>query len=319
MGKILITGYSGFVASHFVEYLYNADIQLEICGVDVKTPVHDYDKFKDKLDLHFRQVNMIDFDDVCSVINDFKPDYILHLASFSSVAYSWKNPTLSFMNNCNIFLNLIDVVREICPQCRILSVGSSEEYGNVKKSELPLTENQQTNPINPYAVARTSQELLSKVFVNAYGMNIIMTRSFNHIGTRQDSSFVIPSFIKRINEIKESGQNEGIIETGDLSIVRDFVDVRDVVRAYYILLTKGRSGEIYNICSGKGTTLKQIVDMISELVGVRVNTKINPSYIRPEENMEIIGSPKKIHDEFGWECEYSLEETLKEVVMFGDY
>ena len=186
-----------------------------------------------------------------TIISDIKPDYILHLASFSSVAYSWKHPEESFSNNCNIFLNLVDAVRQTCPKCRILSVGSSEEYGDIPHADLPLRENQPLNPISPYAVARVSQELLSKVYVHAFGMQIIMTRSFNHVGPRQDERFVIPSFIKRVLDIKRSGKEAGEIETGDLTIVRDFVDVRDVVEAYYMLLTRGTPGEVYNICSGK--------------------------------------------------------------------
>ena len=152
--------------------------------------------------------------------------------------YSWQHPEDSFTNNCNIFLNLIDAIRKSSPNCRILSVGSSEEYGNVAHADLPIRENQPLNPLSPYAVARVSQEQLSRVYVDAFGMQIIMTRSFNHIGPRQDERFVIPSFVKQILGIKHSGLSKGEIETGDVSIIRDFVDVRDVVDAYYKLLIR---------------------------------------------------------------------------------
>ena len=247
-------------------------------------------------------------------LETFNPDYILHLAALSSVAYSWKYPTESFMNNSNIFLNLIDAIREVNPECRILSVGSSEEYGNVSRSELPLKESQRVNPVSPYAVARVSQELMSKVYVKAYGMNVIMTRSFNHIGPRQDDRFVIPSFIKRIIDIKNNGKTKGEIETGDTTIIRDFVDVRDVVRAYYMLLTEGTPGEIYNICSGNAYKLSDIIDCIATEVGVKVTTRVNPEFVRPDDNKEIVGSAYKLEVELGWKPEIDIKDTLRVMI-----
>lgn len=320
MKKILITGFSGFVASYFVEYLYTEKPNYEICGVDIHEPNMDYGRFGDRLKIHFETVDMMQMGRVKEVISEFRPDYILHLAAFSSVAYSWKYPSDSFTNNCNIFLNLMSVVKDVCPECRILSVGSSEEYGNVAHENLPIRENQQVNPISPYAVARVSQEMLSKVFVDAYGMEIVLTRSFNHIGPRQDERFVVPSFIKRILAIKNSNKSRGEIETGDLTIIRDFVDVRDVVRAYYLLLAKGRKGEIYNICSGRGITLKEVVELIADEVGVQVTTKTNQDYVRPGDNMEIVGSAYKLASELNWECLYDFKQTIKDMVkyMSGD-
>ena len=314
MKKIAITGVSGFVAGHFIDYLYNNNIECEILGLDRGTPKIDFGKYADKIDIHFSIVDLMDKDALKTLIENFNPDYVLHLAAFSSVAYSWKYPTESFMNNSNIFLNLIDAVREVDPSCRVLSVGSSEEYGNVTRAELPLKESQRTNPVSPYAVARVSQELMSKVYVKAYDMNLIMTRSFNHIGPRQDDRFVIPSFIKRIIDIKNSGKNEGEIETGDTTIIRDFVDVRDVVRAYYMLLTEGTPGEIYNICSGNAYKLSDIIDCIADEVGVKVNTRVNPEFVRPDDNREIVGSAYKIESELGWKPEIDIKDTLKDMI-----
>ena len=314
MDKMLITGFSGFVSSHFVEYLYKENLAYEICGLDRNIPSYHYEQFSDKLKITCKIADMTNVDKVYEIISDFQPDYILHLAAFSSVAYSWQYPSVSFMNNCNIFLNLVSVVKEICPQCRILSVGSSEEYGNVAHEDLPIRENQVKNPVSPYAVARVSQEMLSKIFVDAYGMDIIMTRSFNHIGPRQDERFVIPSFIRRIMNIKECGKNEGEIETGDLAIVRDFVDVRDVVKAYYLLMTQGKKGEVYNICSGKGITLKKVVEVIAEEIGVKVTTRVNPDFVRPKENLEMVGSAYKLESELGWKREFEFRQTIADMI-----
>lgn len=159
---------------------------------------------------------------------------------------------------------------------------------------------------------------MSKVYVKAFGMQIIMTRSFNHIGPRQDDRFVIPSFINRILEVKRSEKTAGEIETGDTSIIRDFVDVRDVVEAYYLLLEKGTPGEIYNICSGKAIKLSEIIDTIAADVGVDITTRVNPEYVRPNDNKEIVGSAFKIETELGWKLKRSIKDTLHDMVLERD-
>ncbi len=314
--KILITGFSGFVARYFVEYLYNLEINVEIYGIDIQKPTYDTKYYLPRLRIRFQVLDMTDSDKLSNLFQEFTPDYILHLAAYSSVAYSWVNPMLSFINNSNIFLNLIKEVQEHNSKCRVLSVGSSEEYGNVKWDDLPIRENQPLCPISPYAVARVSQEMLSKVFSESFHMNIVLTRSFNHIGPRQDERFVVPSFIARIINIKKSGLNYGEIETGDLSVIRDFVDVRDVVKAYYVLLLNGRSGETYNICSGKGISLGSLVEFIGREVGVQVITKVNQKYIRPNENKIVVGSPFKIEVELGWQRKYGLYDTIRDMIQY---
>lgn len=244
----------------------------------------------------------------------FEPDYILHLASYSSVAYNWQHPAESFKNNTNIFLNLVSPVKDLNRDIRILSVGSSEEYGDVAEQELPLLENCILRPNSPYAVARVSQEMLAKVYSDSYKTNLILTRSFNHIGPYQDERFVVPSFIRRILNIYETGEKSGIIETGDITIVRDFVDVRDVVKAYWILLRKGTPGQLYNICSGKRISLQRIINMISDYLGIDIRTKVNPEYVKPSDNKIIIGSAEKIFRELGWKSNISIEETLKDMI-----
>jgi GDP-4-dehydro-6-deoxy-D-mannose reductase len=265
--------------------------------------------------MKFRVVNLLDRDMVDEIISEFRPDYVLHLASFSSVAFSWEHPVDCFNNNTNIFLNITESIRACgLEHCRILSVGSSEEYGNVTEDQIPLREDMKLYPVSPYAVARVSQEMLAKVLVDGYGMKIILTRSFNHMGPFQDGRFVIPSFIRRVLDIKAAGNDKGEIETGDISIIRDFVDVRDVVRAYYLLLTEGTPGEVYNICGGKGVALSQVIDEIADLVGVTVETKVNPQFVRPGDNKIIIGSADKIQQELQWKAEIPLRQTLQDMI-----
>ncbi len=315
MDKILVTGFSGFVGHHFLQYLYDRHPDTEVYGIDLREPTYDYKSYGDKLLVHFRTVNMLDIDQLRELFTYFRPDYILHLASFSSVAYSWKFPNESFSNNTDIFLKLVTAVKESNLNCRILSVGSSEEYGNVDPKYIPIKEDTPLNPTSPYAVARISQEMLSKLFATNYGMEIIMTRSFNHIGPWQDDRFVVPSFAKRIKSLKEQGKSSGVIETGDISIVRDFVDVRDVVRAYYMLLKKGRNGEIYNICTGEGRTLKEIIDMISSILDMEIYNVVNPEYIRPNDNKIIIGDNSKIKTETSWEPQRDITQTLRDILV----
>ena len=312
--KFLITGFSGFVGRHFLQYLYERSEAYEVCGVDIKEPAFDCSVYKDKLDIQFRKVNLLNRDELKTVLTEFAPDYILHLASFSSVAYSWQHPEDCFINNTHIFLNLTSALKEAGLTCRILSIGSSEEYGNVSKEQLPLKEDMHLTPVSPYAVARVSQEMLSRVFVDHYHLNIILTRSFNHIGPWQDERFVVPSFIRRILNIKDSGAKAGMIETGDTTIIRDFVDVRDVVKAYYLLLTEGTPGEIYNICSGKGVPLSEVIEVIARITETDIRTKVNPEFVRPDDNRVIIGSHDKITEQLGWRPEISLEDTLRDMV-----
>lgn len=316
MGKkrFLITGFSGFVGRHFLHYLYEKEEEMDIMGIDIQKPAFNFSLYSDRLDIQFLEVNLLDGVKLKSVLNQFKPQYILHLASFSSVAFSWRCPEESFVNNTNIFLNLTSALKELNFPCRILSIGSSEEYGDVSVKDLPLKEEMRLQPISPYAVARVSQEMLSKVFVDSYHLDIVLTRSFNHIGPWQDERFVVPSFIRRILDIKKNGDVKGIIEAGDTTIVRDFVDVRDVVNAYYMLLMNGTPGEIYNVCSGNQITLSDIIDQIAEIVGIEVTTRVNPDFVRPNDNCVIVGSHDKITKELGWKPQITREQTLRDMI-----
>lgn len=322
MKKILITGFSGFVAFYFLDYLNNVvakNEKIEVLGIDLNPPV-DFDEDYNFQNIHtrFLSLNLMDFSALEIAITSFSPDYILHLASLSSVGASWKEPIGCFMNNTNIFLNLVEAVRKSKIYCRILSVGSSEEYGNVTEDDIPLTEDTKLQPVSPYAIARVSQEMLSKCYVESMNLDIVLTRSFNHIGPRQRDLFVVPSFIKQILEGKSVGLKNIQLSTGNLEIVRDFLDVRDVVRAYYLLLTKGKKGELYNVCSGKGYTLRAVINQIAELENVIVTSVTDPARIRPNDNMIIIGDNKKLCKETGWNRLSLYNRRLKICWLFNE-
>jgi len=314
MKKYLITGISGFVAFHFLEYLNSQDNKNEVLGLDLNISQEVKEYSFENIKLNLIELNLLEYKTLEKAMVSFNPDYIVHLASFSSVGKSWEMPLESFLNNTNIFLNIAEIVRHNNINCRILSVGSSEEYGNVKEADLPLKEDMPLNPGNPYAVARVSQEMLSKCYVNAYKLDIILTRSFNHIGARQRTDFAIPSFAKQILEGINQGQSEIKLITGDITVVRDFIDVRDVVNAYFALLINGKSGELYNVCSGKGHSLKDVIDLLAKINNIKIITEIDSKRVRPIDNRIIIGSFEKIKTHTGWEPKFELEDSLKMLV-----
>jgi GDP-4-dehydro-6-deoxy-D-mannose reductase len=266
--------------------------------------------------VNFEKVDLLDQERIENIIFNFQPDYIIHLASYSSVAFSWREPILSFQNNMNIYLNLLESVRKLNLPARILSIGSSEEYGNVEEKLLPLTETHMPGPLNPYAVARVSQEMISKVYVDGYGLDIVMTRSFNHIGPYQRDIFVVSSFAKQLAEIKKNGNGASELVAGDTSIVRDFTDVRDVVVAYDLLLKKGKSGDIYNVCSGRGTSLKDIINTMAKILDLHIHTRVNEKLVRPSDSKVIIGSSEKIKREVGWHNAIPLEKSLRDMIDY---
>jgi GDP-4-dehydro-6-deoxy-D-mannose reductase len=313
--KILITGFTGFVSTHFLQLLNTVEPKAIVLGIDKNTPTTDFSIYAN-ITVLFRNVDLLDKKSVDETLIEFQPEYILHLASVSSVAQSWVTPLDSFVNNTNIFLNMVEQVRVNKIPCRILSVGSSEEYGEVEESLLPLTEEHALKPLSPYAVARVSQEMLSKIYADGFNQQIIITRSFNHIGPGQKDNFVISSFAKQLVQLSKNKDVTNKIVAGNLAIVRDFLDVRDVVKAYYLLLKKGASGEVYNICSGTGTALNDIVLKMSSLLKMDIAVEVNPALIRPNENKKIIGSYKKIKTILGWQPEISLEKSLIDIIDY---
>ena len=310
MKKFLITGIGGFVGSYFWEYLEKQPEKSIVLGLDMgpESPIS-------AANFSYQQMDLTDRLSVYKTIEDFQPDYILHLASFSSVSQSWKMPAESFINNTNIFLNIVEAIRSLALKTRILSIGSSEEYGDYPIHTMPLREEYELYPGSPYAVARVSQEMLSKLYAERYHLNIIMTRSFNHIGPRQRDVFVIPSFIKQLVKIANC-DGHGELYVGNIEVVRDFLDVRDVVDAYYRILIQGKIGSTYNVCSGIGVKLKDIIQEAMDILHIQTKIIVDPQRIRPTENMCIIGDNTRLINELNWHPNHTMKGTITEMIDY---
>ncbi|MDD5597558.1 MAG: GDP-mannose 4,6-dehydratase [Victivallaceae bacterium] len=309
--KYLITGHSGFVGKYLIRHILRMEPDAEIAGLDL-VPAG-----QKPAQLQEFQIDLLETEKLNRIVAAFAPDYIVHLASFSSVAYSWRRPLESFRNNTNIFLNLLEAIHKNALPCRLLSIGSSEEYGAVSAAELPLTENLKPRPLSPYAVARVAQENMSWVYSKGFGLDIVCTRSFNHIGCGQDDRFVVSSLARRFAEFKAGKCPEIIV--GDTGIVRDFLDVRDVVRAYYLLLKSAAgSGEIFNICSGRQTSIQDIIEIFKEITATAPPLTVDPDLLRPVENRIVTGSNRKLYELTGWQPEIKLEDSLRDIAQWWE-
>jgi GDP-4-dehydro-6-deoxy-D-mannose reductase len=303
--KYLITGCFGFVGRYLIEAIMRAEPDAIIVGID-RVPSPGFPSLA-----RTAVFDLLDMSTLSAVIAEERPDRLVHLASLSSVGRSWHEPVTSFTNNTNIFLDVLECVRLHSPRTRILSIGSSEQYGRVTAADLPLRETAPQRPLSPYAVARVAQEHLADVYVRGYGLDVVATRSFNHIGARQNPQFVISALAKQFAEVSRGRADR--IKVGTTSVVRDFLDVRDVVAAYLALLARGASGEVYNICSGRGVSIADVIGMLAEIANVKPTIETDPLLVRPVENEVVIGDHSKITDAVGWRPTISLEDALRAI------
>lgn len=312
MKKILITGGSGFVAKHFIDLMTTTHPEVAVVGVDIVKPATVTWRSK-TLKLNFKKINLLNRKRLDTIIRDFKPDSVLHLAALSSVVFSQENPVESFCNNTNIFLNLVESLRHYSPRARLLSVGSSQEYGK-SDNPRPLKESDVLHPTNPYGIARVSQEMLAVMYAKNFHMNIILTRSFNHVGIGQKPEFVIASFVNQFAMAKKRGCRSLGLHTGNINLVRDFTDVKDVVIAYAMLLKSGQPGEIYNICSGRGVSLRDVISLLETITGIKARILVDKTLRRSDDPQKIVGDYSKIHAATGWKPRISLKNTLTEMI-----
>lgn len=302
MNKYFITGVAGFVGRYFVDYLQQNEPSAIIMGCDI---ISDCD-----LSIQYKQLNLNNKSETEEILIDFAPNYIVHLASISSVGQSWQDPSGCFQNNTSIMLNILEVVTKNKLNTKILSIGSSEEYGD---GNMPLQENMNLNPQNPYAVAKASQEMLCKLYATGMGIDVVMTRSFNHIGPKQSERFVIPSFMRQLVNISQGAENKMLV--GNIEVARDFLDVRDVVDAYYKILHHGKSGDVYNVCSGNAYKLKELISQAEEILNIHANIEVDTTRLRPNDIPLIQGDNSKLKQELAWQPQYNIQQTIKDILI----
>lgn len=311
MSKILVTGGTGFVGTHLLSALLKrgeAEIHATTFRRDLSTL---------RTELPSENIHQIDLTDkgaVFALIEKLKPDKIYHLAAFSFVSKSFNQASEVFNNNVTLQINILEAVKEFVPSCRLLIVGSAEEYGvSESPDELPINEDHPLRPINPYAVSKVTQDLLAYSYGRSFNLQIFRVRPFNHLGVGQTTEFVVPSFITQIVEV-ERGKREQL-EVGNLSSIRDFSDVKDVVLAYITVMERGVPLEVYNIGSGVGVRISDLLEMMKSLAGVEIKIKRDERRMRPADIPEMVADITKIK-KLGWSPQISLEATLGRIFEF---
>lgn len=311
--KVLITGITGFVGSHLAEYC------LKRGDVEVFGTVRWRSRMENVQDI-MEQITTIDCDlrDQVAVkhcIAEVRPDYIFHLAAQSFVPTSWKAPVETIVTNMVGEINIFEVVRDLDLETRIQVAGSSEEYGMVYENEVPIKETNPLRPLSPYGVSKVGQDLLGYQYNQSYGINIVRTRAFNHTGPRRGDVFVSSNFSKQIATI-EKGKKQPVIEVGNLEARRDFTDVRDMVKAYWLTLEKGEPGEVYNLGSGKDITIQELLDRLLELTDIEITVKQDPARMRPSDVEILQADITKFGKLTGWKPEIPLDKTLEDLLDY---
>lgn len=289
---ILLTGANGFVGTH-VQRRIGESAPFELQG---------------------RQVDLRDEPAVRDAISRIAPDAVVHLAGQSFVPASFERPRETYDINFVGTLNLLTALKDSGFRGRMLFVGSGDAYGLVPEAKLPVAEDLPLRPRSPYAVSKVAAEALCYQWSQTGAFDIVMTRSFNHIGPGQSDRFVLSDFAKQVVEIRR-GRREAVLSVGDIDVTRDFTDVRDAARAYALLLQRGRNGEIYNVCSGNEQSIRSLLLRLLELAGVDARIEQDPSRLRRGEQRRLRGSSDKLRQDTGWNPEITIDQTLRDILQ----
>jgi len=309
----LITGIAGFAGSHLADYL------LARGGIDVHGIVrpahstHNIDHIRARLALHATDLG--DYRRVRELLSSIRPDYVFHLAAQASTKRSWEDPRETLVTNITIQLSLLHAIVDVNLGPRVLIVGSADEYGLVGEEDLPIDESTPLRPLSPYAVSKIAQDYLGYQYHLSHGLDVVRVRPFNHIGPRQRLGFVVPDFASRIALI-EAGLEEPVLLVGNLAAHRDFTDVRDIARAYYLALAKGVAGEVYNVGSSRCYAIREVLDRLLEMSRVSVKVEVDPDRMRPSDVPTRVCDPRRFQADTGWEPELDLARSLRDTLDY---
>jgi GDP-4-dehydro-6-deoxy-D-mannose reductase len=308
--KYLITGANGFCGRHLVDVL--SDDNNQVYGISRSIPE---DLVLHHPEVTYEQCNLMDHTSVFNLLKKIKPDCIFHLAAESSVASSWKSPINILNNNVLSQINIFEALRELELSTRIIVACSSEEYGLIKESDLPVNEKCCFNPLSTYAVSKVSQDMLAYQYYKSYNMDIVRVRSFNLTGPGRPPTYALSSFAHQIAEIEKKKPNN-IISVGNLDVKRDYTDVRDAVKGYYKIALNAKPGAVYNLCSGKAYNLKDLLNILISFSTTEINVDVDSSKYRPSDLPIMVGDNTKIKNEIGWEPEIDIHTTLTDLLDY---
>ncbi|PSB39920.1 GDP-mannose 4,6-dehydratase [filamentous cyanobacterium Phorm 46] len=312
--RVLITGITGMVGSHLAEYILANHPGVELHGlVRWRSPMANIEQIQPKLSLHCAELR--DLNSLVILLTKVKPERIFHLAAQSFVTTSFDAPADTLHTNVIGTTNLLDAVRIVGIDPRIHICSSSEVYGQVTKDEVPIRESNPLRPASPYAVSKVGEDMIALQYFLSYGIKAIRTRMFTHTGPRRGDIFAESAFAKQIAEI-EAGVRPNPLKVGNLDSVRTFSDVRDAVKAYWLLLEKCTPGEVYNIGGNQTMTVGEMLEMLKGMANTKIEHEVDQSLLRPSDVTLQIPDISKFQSATGWEPEISLEKTLRDLLDY---
>ena len=314
--NILITGITGFAGSHLAEYILAHHPGVKVHGlVRWRSRMENIAPLLHTGKITLYEADLKDMSSLRKALAAARPDRIFHLAAQSFVPASWKLPAETFMINAVGQINLFEAVMAEKLDPRIQIAGSSEEYGLVHPDEVPMKETNPLRPLSPYAVSKVAQDLLGFQYWQSYRLHVVRTRGFNHTGPRRGEVFVTSNFARQIVMI-EKGLVPPVIHVGNLEAKRDFTDVRDTVRGYWLALEKGASGEVYNIGTGNAVSMKDLLDRLLALSPAKVEVRIDPDRLRPSDVQILCADVSKFKAATGWSPKITFETTLRDLLEY---
>ena len=312
--KVLITGITGMVGSHLAEYILNNHPTVEVYGlVRWRSPLDNISAILPKITLV--QAELRDLNSLVNLMSTVKPDRIFHLAAQSYVTTSFIAPADTLHTNVIGTTNLMDAVRIAGIDPRIHICSSSEVYGQVKEEELPIRESNPFRPASPYAVSKVGEDMVALQYFLSYGIQTIRTRMFTHTGPRRGDVFAESAFAKQVAEI-EAGVRPNPMKVGNLNSVRTFTDVRDAVRAYWLLLEKCPAGEVYNIGGVRTMLVGEMLELLKGMATCPIEHELDPKLLRPSDVTRQVPDISKFQAATGWQPEISLETTLLDLLNY---
>jgi GDP-4-dehydro-6-deoxy-D-mannose reductase len=312
--RALITGMTGFAGSHLAEYLLAEHPDVEVFGTyRWRSRMDNIEHLRSKVKL--LEADLRDYTSMYNALERSRPDFIFHLAAQSFVPSSWTAPNETLTTNIAGQTNLFEAIRSLRIDPVVQIACSSEQYGLVLPDEVPIKETNPLRPLSPYAVSKVAQDYLGYQYFQSYGLKAIRTRGFNHTGPRRGQVFVTSNFCSQVAAI-ELGLQEPVIRVGNIEAIRDFTDVRDMVRAYWLAVNHGKPGEVYNIATGHGIRISELLDRIIALANVEVRIEVDPERLRPSDVEILIGDSSKFRADTGWEPRIPFEQTVSDLLDY---